>query len=195
MVGKRKFTEDDVLEAATTIFWEKGYLATTMQDLAEASAVQRGSLYNTFGSKQEIFVRVFKRYTEKYFLILETDLQQPCIISALDKVFSSIVKRLTGDPDRKGCFTTKIIMEVTHQTDDLDFCLQYFLDGLEKLFTQRLQQAIKDKQFTGNAKSTARYLVALTRGIAVTEKIYHNKAYSTDIYKTALTLMPLEKKP
>ena len=38
-----------------TLFWERGYEATSIQELVDATGVQRQSLYDTFGSKHEIF--------------------------------------------------------------------------------------------------------------------------------------------
>jgi hypothetical protein len=57
----------------------------------------------------------------------------------------------------------------------------------------RLEQAIKDKQFIGDAQATARYLVALTRGIAVIERVYNDKDRMTEVYQTALEYMPFKQ--
>lgn len=45
---------DHILEAAAQIFSEKGYHATSMQDIAEAVRLQKASLYHHVASKQEI---------------------------------------------------------------------------------------------------------------------------------------------
>jgi len=47
MAGIRQFDEEAMLEQALELFWQKGFANTTMQDLAAATGVQRGSLYNT----------------------------------------------------------------------------------------------------------------------------------------------------
>ena len=46
MAGVRQFNEDDAFAHALDVFWRKGFRATSMLDLAEATGVQRGSLYN-----------------------------------------------------------------------------------------------------------------------------------------------------
>ena len=51
MVGTRQFDEDALLEAALRAFWQNGFVATSMIDVAEATGVQRGSLYNAYGDK------------------------------------------------------------------------------------------------------------------------------------------------
>jgi AcrR family transcriptional regulator len=49
-------TRDKILLAAAQIFQEKGYHATSMQDIAEAVDLQKGSLYHHVESKQEILL-------------------------------------------------------------------------------------------------------------------------------------------
>ena len=45
MVGARQFDEQEVIAIALDVFWRKGLHDATMQDLATATGVQRGSLY------------------------------------------------------------------------------------------------------------------------------------------------------
>ena len=58
----RKFDEDAVFEKLTNLFWEKGYEATSMQDMLEATGLKKSSLYNLFGSKRDLYHQVLDRY-------------------------------------------------------------------------------------------------------------------------------------
>jgi AcrR family transcriptional regulator len=60
-VGGYPVTRDEILEAATQIFGQKGFHATSMQDIAEAVNLQKASLYYHISSKQEILVEVLDR--------------------------------------------------------------------------------------------------------------------------------------
>ncbi len=51
-------TRQDILEAAAKIFSEKGFHATSMQDIAEAVHLQKASIYHHFSSKQDILVDI-----------------------------------------------------------------------------------------------------------------------------------------
>ena len=66
MVGARQFDEQEVIATALDVFWRKGLHDATMQDLAAATGVQRGSLYNAYGDKEAIFLRAFDEYTEQF---------------------------------------------------------------------------------------------------------------------------------
>jgi AcrR family transcriptional regulator len=55
--------EDQLLETATRLFKEKGYHNTSMQDLADALGLQKGSLYYYIDSKEELLRRLLERAT------------------------------------------------------------------------------------------------------------------------------------
>ena len=54
-------TRDEILVAAAQIFSQKGFHATSMQDIASAVNLQKASLYHHISSKQEILVEVLDR--------------------------------------------------------------------------------------------------------------------------------------
>lgn len=54
----RQFDENSALDAAAAAFRQRGYAATSIDHLVEATGVHRGSLYGAFGSKHGLFLRV-----------------------------------------------------------------------------------------------------------------------------------------
>jgi TetR/AcrR family transcriptional regulator, cholesterol catabolism regulator len=52
---------EQVYAAALRLFREKGYHATSMQDIAAAVGLYKGSLYHYIGGKQDLLVQVFER--------------------------------------------------------------------------------------------------------------------------------------
>jgi AcrR family transcriptional regulator len=60
----RLFDEDAVLEELTELFWRKGYSQTSMADLVDVSGVHKSSLYSTFGTKDELFATIMRRYLD-----------------------------------------------------------------------------------------------------------------------------------
>jgi TetR/AcrR family transcriptional repressor of nem operon len=62
MARPREFDEHQVIESLMTVFWNKGYEATTMQDLVKASGLLKGSLYGAFGDKQTLYLVALKHY-------------------------------------------------------------------------------------------------------------------------------------
>ncbi|TWU48933.1 HTH-type transcriptional repressor ComR [Rubripirellula tenax] len=62
MPWEKSFEQSDVIERAKEAFWEKGYAATSISDVTAATGIERGSLYNTFDGKHDLFVRAQLKY-------------------------------------------------------------------------------------------------------------------------------------
>src|ERR1700761_2329810 len=63
IIGRpRAFDRDAALHAAMLLFWEKGFLATSMNDLCDAMGIRSPSLYAAFGSKEGLFAEAVQRY-------------------------------------------------------------------------------------------------------------------------------------
>ncbi len=59
-------TRTSILEAAERLFAEKGFAATSMRDLAEASGASKALIHHHFGSKEELYAAVKKRVVDRY---------------------------------------------------------------------------------------------------------------------------------
>lgn len=58
----RKFDADDVLDTVIDVFWELGYDAADTETLSRRTGLTKPSLYNAFGSKEDLFVAALDRY-------------------------------------------------------------------------------------------------------------------------------------
>ena len=72
-----EFNEEEAIQRAMEVFWDKGYNAASLRDLTEAMKINSSSLYNTIGDKQELFVRCVKHYTDIRKKDLQKRLQSP----------------------------------------------------------------------------------------------------------------------
>ena len=68
---------DEILEAAAQIFSQKGYAASSMQDIAQAVSLQKASLYYHISSKQEILVELLDRALDLLIERLQMVIDQP----------------------------------------------------------------------------------------------------------------------
>ena len=62
MVRHKEFDPDEAVAAAMALFWERGYEATSVQDLVEHTGVGRRSMYDTFGDKHSLYLKALERY-------------------------------------------------------------------------------------------------------------------------------------
>ena len=63
MAQAKESRADQLLETATLLFKEKGYHNTSMQDLADALGMQKGSLYYYIDSKEELLRELLEQAT------------------------------------------------------------------------------------------------------------------------------------
>jgi AcrR family transcriptional regulator len=172
MAGVRQFDEDSAFTEALDVFWRKGFRATSMIDLAEATGVQRGSLYNAYGDKEEIFMRVFERYTERFVAGARQALSKPDVRESLLAFFTFAIASLAQGTPSRGCLSTKTAIEIVPESPRLREALQKMIDELEATVLSALETADAKTRLAIPAAQAASIVVTMTRGIAVMERIY-----------------------
>ena len=65
MANKVKFEREQVVRAASQLFWEKGFHATSTRDLQDAINMRPGSIYAAFGSKEGLYCEAIKNYAKQ----------------------------------------------------------------------------------------------------------------------------------
>ncbi|MBZ9873200.1 TetR/AcrR family transcriptional regulator; helix-turn-helix transcriptional regulator [Mesorhizobium sp. BR1-1-9] len=175
MVGVRQFDEGEALDKALTLFWQKGYSQTTMQDLAEATGVQRGSLYNAYGDKETLFLRVFGVYRDRYVDRMREAMDKPGLREALESFFGFVIESMrTGAPTR-GCLSTKTAVGIEELDESIRSEIRDLLDEIEAALHERLSRPGAAEQLTLTPKDAARLIVVHTRGLVVIERVYREE--------------------
>jgi AcrR family transcriptional regulator len=172
MAGVRQFDEESAFAQALETFWVKGYRATSMLDLAQATGVQRGSLYNAYGDKEEIFIRVFENYAKHFLIDARKALEQPDLHDALTAFFAFAIRSITHGTPARGCLSTKIAIEADQETPRQREALKAMLDELEASVLKVLDTREARAQLVIPPRQAASLIVTMTRGIAVMERVY-----------------------
>ena len=188
MVGVRQFDEEQAFAQALDLFWRKGFRTTSMLDLAEATGVQRGSLYHAYGDKEEIFMRVFERYADEYIASARRALDKPDVRDALTALFAFTIRSIAQGSPPRGCLSTRTAIEVDPGSARLRDALQKMLDELEALVRSVLMTPDARKRLAIPASQAARLVVTMTRGIAVMERVH---ADPKGLRRTASALVDL----
>ena len=67
----RRKRDDEVVAAAAKVFYERGYSAATVQDIADELGILKGSLYHYIKTKEDLLFRVFEQVHKEVEAILE----------------------------------------------------------------------------------------------------------------------------
>ncbi len=172
MAGVRRFDEEKVLDKAEAMFRQKGFEATSMLDLAGATGVQRGSLYNAYGDKEELFVRAFGRYARRFLTAATQTLEIADVRAALLAFFETAITNMAEGSPSGGCLTTKTANEGEMTGTRIRAEVRGLLEGLDALLITALSRAEASGHLALPAAQASRLVVTFTRGLAVMERVY-----------------------
>ncbi|MBL5974723.1 MAG: TetR/AcrR family transcriptional regulator [Candidatus Leucobacter sulfamidivorax] len=112
---ERRNRDNSVMKEAIAIMAEKGYAATSIQEVADRVGVLKGSLYHYFNSKEELLFRILEEsYLQMNAIEAEVDeLELPPFDALLEQIRRSSVWFLQNQ-ERAHIFFT----ETKHLTDD-----------------------------------------------------------------------------
>ena len=111
MVGRpREFDTEQALDAAMQAFWAKGYEATSLADLMDATGLHKGSLYQAFGDKHSLFMSALTHYADKEFHETKAVIDESK--SPLENI-RAIVNKICGEAgSEQGCLVINSIVEL-----------------------------------------------------------------------------------
>ncbi|KXX70295.1 TetR/AcrR family transcriptional regulator [Flammeovirga sp. SJP92] len=192
MAGRpRIFDQGELLSKTIALFWKNGYEATTTNDLLKEVNLNKGSLYNVFKSKKELFKAGLNQMEQTGLDRLEESLEkstQP--IEDLKALFYDMVDA-SFDEDCKGCILGNSIVEFTGKDDELKELAVLYLKRFESILIKTLQSA----QEKGIIKSTlppsllSRHLINFWNGINVTRRVYADKKEMKDLIDLNLSFI------
>ena len=170
----REFDHDDLLRIAFDQFWRKGVRGTSLSDIARDAGVQRGSLYNAFGSKEALFLCAYQRYAGEYLKALEKALGAGTLPARLTAFFDLTIRNFRSGSPPRGCPTTRGLMELSAvEGEGLDENARQAFAELVSRITGLVREALSEG---ADAESAALHIVTVTRGLAVLERAFGDEA-------------------
>jgi len=170
MPRPKEFNPDDAIEKAMQVFWHKGYEATSMEDLLNAMDLNRGSLYDTFGDKRQLFLKVIDRYCATFADAKFSLLDQPGpALPTLRRFISGMIKGGLADPQRRGCLISNTVMELSPHEKEIAGRLRQALKMVEDTFFKVLARAEQqgELQKGQDPRTLAQFLVTMMQGAIV----------------------------
>ena len=123
----RLFDEEAALDQLTALFWEKGFSQTSMADLVEVSGVHKSSLYSTFGSKDELFATILRRYYEDRMSMFASLIETAGDgIDGIHTFLDLLLEDAVSGPSQQGCLLVNTSMELNGSAPGFeDFAVSY----------------------------------------------------------------------
>lgn len=166
-----EFEYDVVLERATEQFWREGFEASSVQKLLDATDINRGTLYNSFGDKDTFFKSCVDRYNGKLKGVIEATLGDKSLKA--DKALASFFDAAVVNPPTKqrvlGCLLVNSVCESIIWNADVQKLLKDSLNNIRKALSARTRELEKARQLARglDADSAADMLMTLYCGLNV----------------------------
>ncbi|WP_370400730.1 TetR/AcrR family transcriptional regulator [Sulfitobacter sp. JB4-11] len=143
----RKFDADVVLDEVINAFWELGYEAADTETLAKRTGLTKPSLYNAFGSKEDLFVAAINRYRQtrsksSFDALMQADTPQ----EGIRDYFLNLAENVAGEGHPSGC----LIMSVALPTRDRLQKVAAIFDKMPKESHARLTEYFDGQIGLGN---------------------------------------------
>ncbi len=199
----REFEESEVLLRALGAFWSRGYEATSMSDLIEATGLARGSLYQAFGDKRRLFLQSLNCYLEngrrsvKGVLLSPLDAEhsrsrhgrKAVTRERLRQVFLGSIQYCQLGAVKRGCFAVNCLSELAARDTDVLSLIEHHYEVLERYFALALARIedihATDEQALSRA-TTAKLLQVVLTGLLVMSKGPLDSASAEGVVERAL---------
>ncbi|TAL86846.1 MAG: TetR/AcrR family transcriptional regulator [Rhodanobacter sp.] len=164
MPWEKSFDEGEVVGKAMKVFWEKGFEPSSMADLIAGTGIARGSLYNAFGGKRQLFIKALEKYDRENRRVILADMEaldDPT--RAIAMLFDCIVSETVADTDKKGCFLVNTALELAMHDDEVKRIVERGMGEFEAFFRRCIEVAQARGQVPGSVDpaTTAKGLVAM----------------------------------
>lgn len=145
----KQFDKAKVLEAASSIFKQKGYNGTSIDEVLKATGLSRSSLYDSFKDKHSLYLAALEFYKERektaYLTLDEKKLNG---VQKIEVLFKEVVNHLVNHPDDNGCLMVNASAEMSKQCAKTSHIVCNNKESIEDLFEQWLNDAQSNKIIT-----------------------------------------------
>lgn len=166
----RAFDDDVVVSRAMEEFWSHGYGGTSPAQLAAATGIAKGSLYNAFTSKRDLFDRCLDLYHQQVAEMAQQLLEHPgSTRECLQNALRSVVDSDLGQPRRRGCLIGNTAVELAGNDAQLARKLRHMQDESTGWFAARIQRGQRDGDVSRDrdAEALAEHLANTLAGLRV----------------------------
>ena len=168
MPWEKSYQDAEVLDRAMRAFWARGYEATSMADLVEATGINRGSIYSAFDDKRGLFLRALQHYDTKHRAEFLSDIaRNHDPKDAIIATFRKAAERKAKGPS--GCLLVNTALELSPHDPEIAAFVGSRLREVEDFFCQCITSAQDQGSVRAelNPRTTAQALLGLFLGLRV----------------------------
>lgn len=190
MGRSKEFEESVVLQKAMELFWQQGYEKTSLNDLVEHMGIHRRSLYDTFGDKHTLFLKVIDYFGEFIKARLKSELSHAKTAKqAIECIFDFMIE---ASEDRAlGCLFVNSATELASRDKAVEAKTKEAFIQLEQLLAGYIRKGQETGEFRCDydAEVLAENLHTALLGIRVLARTSADKEKLQRIAAFSLTIL------
>ena len=192
MARPKEFDPDAAAQEAMEAFWERGYAATSVNDLLVEMGLNRGSLYGTFGDKKQLFLAALEKYAAQRVEEFRETLERPgSAKSAVREFIAHAAETCAGKDGWRGCLAGKAALELApHDEDVANWLRKYHRRNVEMLASTIARgQEQGEINRSLDSRAVARFLLNAIGGLKMLGTISPSDAEVADVVKLTLKVL------
>lgn len=168
----REFDADEALEAALSVFWQKGYEGASFSDLTQATGVARPGLYAAFGNKEALFIKALDLYDAKYMSFMSDALNEATSYTVAERILRGNASVLTKNPAHPGCLGINGALACSDDAEPIRRELVRRRTAMQSALRRRLERAQREGDLPASVDAVAltSFVMAVSQGMAVQAK-------------------------
>ncbi|TVZ37436.1 TetR family transcriptional regulator [Alteromonadaceae bacterium 2753L.S.0a.02] len=169
MSGRKQFNEFQAIDAATRHFWQHGFARSSINDLECATGLNKSSLYNTFKSKDALYLRCLTHFDQSYAGRLVALLEHENFHQGLNDFFSTLLRGFEDPSLPEGCLATAAALEMGNRNNAISEQIQHGITSMLTNITRRCELAVRSGDLTPetDCDALAATIIAVSRGAIV----------------------------
>jgi TetR/AcrR family transcriptional repressor of nem operon len=191
MARTKEFDPEEALDRALDIFWRRGYEGTSLRDLLEGMDISRQSLYDTFGDKRSLFLKVLARYETLAMEGMIQLLEGKGTLTAVRGFAEYFLAEIILDADRGSCLMASTAIEVGRADPEIQTVVKTYFGRVEAAIHAVLANAMEAGQIAEDRdlRALARHLVNALHGLGIMGRAGHSRPALRQMLNGALSVL------
>lgn len=197
----KEFDPEEALDRALDMFWRRGYEGASLRDLLEHMEISRQSLYDTFGDKRSLFLKVLARYEALAVegmldTLTRTGWSRPIerpltALVAIRGFFELFLAEVVLDRERGSCLMANTAIEVGPADPEIQAVVRAYFGRVEEALHAALERAHEAGELRPGSepRALARHLVNTLYGLGIMSRAGAGRAALRQMIDVGLSVL------